>query len=81
MTSVLIAFALIFNFFINKNSQGRKLSVKRIPSSSNSALVRDDFSLNWSSKVGNRCYKITVLMYAVLQIINDARFSFRLVMK
>ena len=28
-----------------------------------------------------RCYKITVLIYTVLQIINDARFSFRLVMK
>ena len=29
----------ISNFFNNKNSQGRKLSVKKIPSIGNSALV------------------------------------------
>ena len=33
-----VLFFLISNFFINKNSQGRKLSAKKIPSSGNSAL-------------------------------------------
>ena len=39
---------LISNFFTNKNSKGRKLSAKRIPSSGNSALLGSERgNFNW----------------------------------
>ena len=36
----MVLFFSISSFFINKNSQGRKLSAKKIPSSGNSALMQ-----------------------------------------
>ena len=44
----------ISNFFINKNSHGRKLSLKKVPSSGNSALDRMNDS---STKKDLRKYK------------------------
>ena len=45
---VVVLVFLISNFFTNKNSQGRKLSAKKIPSSGNSALVQGlPFSGPW----------------------------------
>jgi hypothetical protein len=46
---------LISNFFINKNSQGRKLSAKKIPTCGNSALdklFKNPTSWIWMSRLG-----------------------------